>query len=240
MAEENINCPEDFYTQALKILNKSGLPFLVGGSYAVMDYTGIKRETNDFDIFCKPGDYLQILDLFKHAEFKTEISDPRWLAKAFFNKSVVDLIFGTAQGVVPIDDTWFETPYPAEILGQKVRLVPPEEIIWSKAYRQDRYRYDGPDINHMFLKKGDSLDWKRLLTRMEAHWEILFAHILNFRFVYPSEKHIVPGWLMAELIRRLTYQLSSPIPKEKITRGLLLAIDPYKIDVEEWGYKSIT
>lgn len=231
---------ENCYHLALSIANKSKLPFLVGGSYAVMDYTGIQRETHDLDLFIKPGDYLHLLDLLKQAGFKAEVSDARWLAKARRGKCIVDLIFGTAQGIVTVDDTWFTRPYPAEILGQRVSLVPPEEMIWSKAYRQDRYRFEGPDINHLVLKKGAKLDWKWLLTRMESHWEILFAHILNFRFAYPSERQIVPGWLMEELMRRLTHQLNSPVPKEKVTRGPLLAIDPYKIDTEEWGFKSIT
>lgn len=234
------NSPDDFYAQVLEIVNSTKIPFLVGGSYAVMDYTGIKRDTPDLDIFCKAGDYLQILDVLKNAGFATEIPDARWIAKVSQNKYIIDLIFGTAQGIVHVDDTWFEHPYPTEILGQKILLVPPEEMIWSKAYRQDRFRFEGPDVNHLILKKGEKLDWKRLLNRMEAHWEILFAHLLNFRFTYPSERHIVPGWLIEELMRRLNYQLNSPIPKEKVTRGPLLAIDPYKVDVEEWGFKSIT
>lgn len=231
---------EEFYRHVLVILSKHPIPFLVGGTFAIREYLNIERETGDFDIFCKAGDYLQILKILSEAGFKTEVADARWIAKVKQQRFVTDLIFGTAQGIIHVDDSWFEHPYPAKILGYKVRLVPPEEMIWSKSYREDRHRFEGPDINHLILKLGKTLDWKRLLNRMEPHWELLFAHILNFRFVYPSERNNIPGWLMDELMRRLILQISSPLPKEKITRGPLLAIDPYKVDVDEWGFKAIT
>ena len=34
---------------------------------------------------------------------------------------------------------------------------------------------------------------------MEPHWEVLLTHLLNFRFVYPTERDLVPRWLMEEL-----------------------------------------
>lgn len=234
----------NFYKKVLKILIKSQIPFLVGGTFAFRLHTGIVRETKDLDLFCKAGDYLSILKILSEEGVKTEVTDARWLAKILQGKNrgknIVDLIFGTTQGIVPVDDSWFENPHPAKILGLDVQLVPPEEMIWSKSYRGERTGYEGPDVNHLILKFGQQLDWKKLLNRMDAHWELLFTHILSFRFVYPSERNKIPGWLVEELIRRLTIQINSPLPKEKITRGHLLGRDSYKVDTEELGFKSIT
>lgn len=230
---------KEFYREVVTLLNKNNIPFLIGGTFAVREYTGINRDTSDLDIFCKAGDILDILKLVSEAGYKTELADDRWLGKAYFKKDVIDFIFDTPQGVCPVDDSWFLCLYPVTLFEQQANLIPPEELIWSKSYRQDRFKYEGPDVNHLILKLGEKLDWNHLLSRMEPHWEILFAHLLNFRFIYPSQRNIPPRWLIEELIHRLQLQLSSPLPKAKVCRGPLLAIDPYKIDIFEWGYKDI-
>jgi hypothetical protein len=230
---------EGFYKKVLEILTVNKIPFLLGGTFAIREYTGINRLTPDMDIFCKAGVYPGILKVLAADGFKTAVPDARWIAKVSSGHQLVDIIFSTPQGIVPVDDTWFEHPFPAKILGQTVRLVPPEEMIWSKSYRMDRYRFDGPDINHLILKQGLKLDWKKLLTRMEAHWELLFAYIIIFRFTYPSEREIIPNWLIKELTDRFQQQMELPPPDVKVCRGPYLAIDPYKIDLTEWGFKDI-
>ena len=68
---------------------------------------------------------------------------------------------------------------------------------------QDRYRYDGADVAHMILKRSDDIDWNQLISSMELYWEVLLMAVLNFRFVYPSERDIIPRWVMDELLGRL-------------------------------------
>ena len=51
----------DFYRQAITILREAKLPFLVGGAYAFGCYTGITRNTKDFDVFAHPRDVENIL-----------------------------------------------------------------------------------------------------------------------------------------------------------------------------------
>lgn len=45
-----------FYRKALTILQKQQVPFLVRGTYALEQYTGIRRNTKDLDIFVMPKD----------------------------------------------------------------------------------------------------------------------------------------------------------------------------------------
>ncbi len=40
-----------FYREAMLALNRAGVPFLVGGAFAFARYSGIRRETKDFDVF---------------------------------------------------------------------------------------------------------------------------------------------------------------------------------------------
>jgi hypothetical protein len=229
---------ELFYKRVLRTLEKSKIPFMVGGTYAVREYTGIKRETKDMDLFCKSGDYPRILHLLRQEKCTVEVLDEQWLAKIKDNGYYVDIIFGSISGMMPIDESWLKYAKPARIRGHKVLLVSPEELIWSKAFRQEREKYDGADVNHLILKVGRKLDWKRLLMRMEQQWEILLSHLLSFRFVYPSERNIVPKWLIEELVGRLEQQLTMPTPGDKICRGPLLSKKQYNIDIQEWNFQG--
>src|SRR5881628_2709358 len=42
-----------FYRRTLHVLSDARVPFLVGGSHAFLHYTGIVRETKDFDLFVR-------------------------------------------------------------------------------------------------------------------------------------------------------------------------------------------
>lgn len=231
---------EHFYKKVLEILTKSEFPFLIGGTFAVRQYTGIERSTKDMDIFCKYGDYPRILRLMSEHGYKTLVHDSRWIAKIYQDKNYADIIFATASGLWAVDDSWFLHNPTTEVLGVRVKLISPEDMIWCRAYIQARDRYDGADIHHMILRKGKDLDWKRLLNRIEIHWELLLAHLINFSFVYPSERDIIPKWLMKELLNRAQDQLDLPKPKDKTCRGPLLSHDQYEIDTEKWGFKTIT
>lgn len=74
---------ELFYRDALKELNAIGYPYLIGGTYAVMAYTGITRNTKDIDIFCKAGDYPAIIHGLEQRGYRWELMDERWIAKVF-------------------------------------------------------------------------------------------------------------------------------------------------------------
>ena len=42
---------DKFYREAIEVLQKASIPFLMGGAYAFGVYTGIHRNTKDFDLF---------------------------------------------------------------------------------------------------------------------------------------------------------------------------------------------
>ncbi len=231
---------QGFYREALELLNKSGCPYLVGGGFALREYTGIMRETKDLDVFCKAGEYPRILKVFSEAGYETENSDARWLAKAIKGEHFVDLIFNNPGNFCPVDDTWFDYAVKGELFGVQVQYIPAEELIWSKAYVQNRERFDGADINHIILRYGDRLDWKRIMTRMEQHWHLLLAQLLNFQFVYPSERDIIPRWLFDELLNRAKEQFDVPAQVDKICRGPFFDQTQYGVDITEWDYKAMT
>ena len=45
-----------FYRRVMTTLREGGVPFMVGGAYALARYTGIGRVTKDFDVFLRRQD----------------------------------------------------------------------------------------------------------------------------------------------------------------------------------------
>lgn len=230
---------EDFYAECLTLLKQAGIPFLLGGTYAVSAYTGITRPTKDMDVFCRAGDYPRILGHFARAGFVTEVEDPRWLAKVRRDDLFFDLIFNSTIAINPVTDTWFAEAHEARVCGIEVLLIPPTELIWSKAFVQDRMKYDGADVAHLILRQHAAVDWRRLLSHFEQYWEVLLMHVINFRFIYPTERECVPRWLLDELMDRLETHANMPVPRIKVCRGRLFSRTDYAQDVTEWGFADV-
>jgi hypothetical protein len=236
MAQDDLSLEtQQFYRQAVHLLNEAGLPFLVGGAYALTHYTGIVRHTKDFDVFVRPADCRRALGVFAHQGYRTELTFAHWLGKVFSGEDFVDVIFSSGNGVARVDDEWFEQSMPATFLGEPVRLCPVEEMIWSKSFVCERERFDGADINHLLRARGAELDWQRLLARFGTHWRMLLAHLVMFGFVYPSDRDTVPGWVMAELTSRLRADTQSPDAR-RVCQGTLLSRIQYVVDMDRWGY----
>jgi hypothetical protein len=213
--------------------------FLIGGSYAINAYTGQNRGTKDVDFFCLAGDYPRILAAAAEAGFETEVEDERWIAKIKRGEHFCDVIWGSANAVVTVTEAWFRDVVPAKILDVSVRLLPPAELIWSKAFILDRKKFDGSDVAHIMLREHKRLDWQRLLSYFEQHWEVLLAHLILFRYIYPTERATVPDWLLDELLTRLALQRKMPVPNKKPCRGRIFSRDDYEVDIRQWGFADL-
>lgn len=241
LSEEQRQEANVFYKEALVLLGESNAEFMLGGAFATFHYTGIYRDTKDLDVFCKPSEYPKILKYFSEKGFRTELTDARWLAKIFKGENYIDIIFNTPNSLCIVDDSWYTHAQEAEFAGIKVKMIPAEELIWCKIYVQNRERFDGADINHIILRYGKHIDWKRLLARLDNHWHLLFAQIIVFQFVYPADFHeVIPRWLFDELMHRAHTQYELPPSLERICRGPFIDNSQYCVDVREWNYKSYT
>lgn len=227
-----------FYRQALAILENAGVPHLVGGAYAYARYTGIERHTKDFDIFIRREDFGRAAWAFQKNGYKAELTYPHWLGKVYRLDDFVDLIFSAGNGVAEVDDTWFEHSVAEKVFGVDVRLIPPEEMIWSKGLIMERERYDGADVAHVIHAVGDRLDWHRLIARFGPYWRALLAHIVMYGFIYPSERTKVPQWVMDELTARLQEETRAGDRDEKICYGTIVSRQQYLKDITDWGYED--
>lgn len=247
----------EFYCHAMTAMTEAGVPFLVGGAYALERYTGIARHTKDFDVFVRPADVDRTLEALASVGCQTDLTFEHWLGKAFRGEDFVDVIFSSGNAIATVDDRWFERAVDAQVLGMPAKLCPPEEMIWSKSFIMERERYDGADVAHLI--HGVELDWAHLLERFgEQNWPVLLSHIVLFRYIYPAERDRVPASVIRELTGRLHAELDQSPDRAggaapsgirgvardgargggRLCRGTILSRGQYLVDIDHWGYRD--
>jgi hypothetical protein len=139
--------------------------------------------------------------------------------------------------VAAVDDLWFVHARAAVVLDRQVGLCPAEETLWSKAFVQERERFDGADVLHLLRATAQHLDWDRLLQRFGRHWRVLLSHLVLFGFVYPGERHRIPPFVLDDLVGRLLAEQRIQGPGDDgICAGPLLSRLQYLTDLRRWGY----
>eukprot|EP01111_Echinosteliopsis_oligospora_P010266 TRINITY_DN3165_c0_g1_i1.p1 TRINITY_DN3165_c0_g1~~TRINITY_DN3165_c0_g1_i1.p1 ORF type:complete len:297 (+),score=66.32 TRINITY_DN3165_c0_g1_i1:150-1040(+) len=249
-----------FYVNAMKCLDEANIPFLVGGAYAFTHYSGIERPNHDFDIFVKKEDAERILNaLTSGLGCMGHKIYPHWLYKSFLGEDFIDIIFSSGNGVSEVDEEWFSRAQKAEILGHPARIIPAEEMIWSKAFIMERERFDGADVAHTIRKYGPKMNWDWLLQRFGAqHWRVLYSHLILAGYIYPSDKEVVPLWVMETLSAKLIEEQKqatapaaappsadveaskalSAAASRKLCHGTFLSRQQYLKDLCEWEYED--
>jgi hypothetical protein len=239
LSEQVPSWPDDVratYVHVIETLREADVDFLIGGALALASYTGILRDTKDLDVFLRRRDCKQALAALSSAGFATDMTFSHWLAKAFAGGRYVDLIYGAGNGVASVDDLWFSHSHPGYVLGVPVRLCPPEEMIWSKAFIMERERFDGADIAHLILARGRQLDWDRLIERFGRRWRVLLSHLILFGFIYPGERSMIPGDVMDQLLERVERERTGSADESRVCDGTLLSRQQYLPDVCGGGY----
>ncbi|MEX2179396.1 MAG: nucleotidyltransferase [Gemmatimonadaceae bacterium] len=225
-----------FYRRTLHVLSESQVEFLVGGSHAYLEYTGIVRNTKDFDLFVRPRDLERALRALADAGYRTEITFRHWLAKAHESGDNVDLVFGSGNGACRVDDDWFDHAVEADVLGMPVKIAPIEELLWQKSFVMERERFDGADVMHLIRHRADAIDWERLLRRYDRYWPLLLTYLTMFTFIYPSERHRIPARLFDELTTRFQHLLATEASGERVCQGTLVSRGQYMVDIGQHGF----
>ena len=224
----------EFYQQVIASLLEAGIPWLVGGAFALRHYTGIHRDTKDLDLFLLAADQERAMNRLAREGYRTEWTAPHWLTKIRDGGHYVDLIFGLANGSGKVTPSWFERSVPGRALERNVRLIPMEEMIWSKGFIMDRDRFDGADIYHLLLAGADSLDWNHLLALFGPHGAVLLSHLILFGYVFPAERGRVPAWVIDRLWQQCREDPAAG-RRPELCRGTLLSRSQYEFDLQRRG-----
>ncbi|MBI3864659.1 MAG: hypothetical protein HY290_22505 [Planctomycetia bacterium] len=230
---------DTFFRAAIGSLQKARIPFLVGGAYALEVLAGIVRRTKDFDIFLLPRDAARCLQELSAAGYRTELTFPHWLGKAFCGEEFIDVIFNSGNGLCHVDEAWFERAGSGVVLGIDVRLCPVEEIIWQKAFVLERDRCDVADVAHLLRQSGADLDWNRLLQRFGDCHPVLLAQLVLFDFIFPEHRDQVPDWVRERLVGQYRTDPQPAPCADRPCYGTLLSASQYLRDVDREGYSDV-
>ena len=77
-ARKDKNKANRLHRRSVVALQDAGIPFLIGGAYVVEVYTGVSRQTKDFDLYLRPQHIDLALDALKRAGYETEKTFPHW------------------------------------------------------------------------------------------------------------------------------------------------------------------
>jgi hypothetical protein len=226
-----------FYRQVLNLLSEAGIPYLIGGAYALAHYTGIHRDTKDFDVFLTRRDLDRALDTLSAAGYRTEMTHAHFLGKVFSDERFVDLIFSSGNGLSPVDDEWFRHADEGELFGIPVKFCAIEDMLWSKAFIMERERYDGADVAHLLRAGAPRLNWLRVFAHFGPHWRVLLAHLILFGFIYPAERDRIPKRVILTLLDRLLHETDA-VSDVDVCQGTLLSRQQYLHDLSELGMKD--
>lgn len=224
-----------FYRHVLETLKARRIPALVGGAWAFEARTGIGGRTKDLDLFVRPRHVEAALAALAEAGYRTEMTSPLWIAKAFDGDELVDLIFSSGNGLCTVDDDWFRHARRATILGVRTRLIPIEEMIWSKSFLMERDRFDGADVQHLIIAARGRLDADRLIERFGVHWRVLLAHVILFDYAFPSERALVPQPLRDALAERASVATDGR-DAGRVCYGTFVSRHQYVTDIEDRGF----
>ena len=148
------------------ILQKSGIPFILGGGLSAWARGGPKSE-HDVDFLVKPHDADTALAAFDAAGWKTERPPEGWLYKAWHeNGALVDLIFNPASG--PITDEIIARAPVAEVMALRINVSTLEDVMVAKLMAMTEQEPDYGSVLEWARALREQIDWDEVRRRTEA------------------------------------------------------------------------
>jgi hypothetical protein len=196
----------EIYRKLIGLAAERGVRFALSGGFATSFYTARWRNTKDMDLCVLPRDRGAMIQVARDAGFhdlhEEKPYDRGWIYRATQQAVIVDIIWQLANYRGEVDDAWITLGPEVEIHGQPLRLVPPEEMIWSKIHVVQRERCDFPDVVNILYACGAQLEWKGLLERMHGEERLLAAVMSLFAWLAPGRARGIPPWVWDELALR--------------------------------------
>jgi hypothetical protein len=185
------------YRKVIRRATERGIRFAFGGAFATAEYTGELRNTKDFDIYVRPVDRAGMIQVMGEAgltdHFDRLAYDRSWIYRASQGDIIVDAIWAMANHRAEVDESWLTLGPEVSILGEPLRAIPIEELIWSKLYVLQHERCDWTDIFNLLDARLEVIDWDRLLSRLEEDAPLLIGALSVFSWLAPDRVAILPA-----------------------------------------------
>src|SRR5215213_5172313 len=184
------------YREVMRRAAAQGIRFAFGGAFATAAYTGELRNTKDFDIYIRPEDREPMIRIMDEAGLTDHYDrlayDRSWIYRASRDDVIVDAIWAMANHRAEVDDAWLSLGPEVSILGERLRAIPIEELIWSKLYVLQHERCDWTDIFNLLDARLEAIDWDRLLSRLAEDVPLLVGAVLVFSWLAPDRASAIP------------------------------------------------
>lgn len=191
------------YRHVIVEARKRGIPFAVGGAFAIATYTGNLRNTKDLDLYITAQYREAMIDILTGAGLSDYHSlrpyDRGWIYRGIRNGVIVDVIWSMANRRSLVDDDWVRRGPRINLRGEALRVLPPEELIWAKLYVIQRDRCDWSDVLNILYSTAATLDWQRLLARVSDDTPLLAGVMSVFAWLFPGRVGGLPSWLWERL-----------------------------------------
>jgi len=210
------------YRDAIAAARRTGLPFMLGGGFALAAYTGRWRNTKDIDFYVLPGQRQKFIDAINEAGFVDYYNqlgyDRGWIYRGFRDGTIVDLIWSMANRRAEAQPSWFEHGTDLEVRGEPLKVIAPEELLWCKIYVMQRDHSDWPDVLNLLYAAGARLDWDRVLANVKEDLPVVRALLTLFGWLCPSRASELP----VSLKRRLNLAPTTKVPLQEEERRIRL------------------
>jgi hypothetical protein len=197
--------PEEWtvYREVIQRARARGIRFAFGGAFATAVYTGELRNTKDFDFYLLPSDREPMIRAMHEAGLRDYFErlpyDRSWIYRASQDDIIVDAIWAMANQRTDVDEDWLTRGPEITIQGERLRAIPPEELIWSKVYVLQRERCDWGDVCNVLDAWVQDVDWERLLRRLGEDVPLLAGAMSVFAWLAPDRSSAIPGWVQTRL-----------------------------------------
>jgi hypothetical protein len=185
------------YHEVISRANAKGLRFVLGGGFAISTYTGHWRNTKDMDLYVLPSDREALIQITAEAGLRDMYErspyDRRWIYRAACGDTIVDIIWSMANLRSQVDEGWLRDGGEFHIRGERLGVVPPEEMVWNKLYVMQHDRCDWTDVLNLLYSVGAELDWEYLIKRMGDDTPLLAAALSVYRWMCPGHSRAIPA-----------------------------------------------
>jgi Nucleotidyl transferase of unknown function (DUF2204) len=185
------------YHEVISRASAKRLRLVLGGGFAISTYTGHWRNTKDLDLYVLPAErdaLIQVTsDVGLHDMYERSPYDRRWIYRSACGDTIVDIIWAMANLRSQVDEGWLRDGGEFNIRGERLGVVPPEEMVWNKLYVMQHDRCDWTDVLNLLYSVGADLDWEYLIKRMGDDTPLLAAALSVYRWMCPGRSRAIPG-----------------------------------------------
>jgi predicted nucleotidyltransferase len=195
------------YREAVEVLEKAGIPYVIGGGIAIMAY-GRTRDTKDIDIYILDRDQDRALQALASAGFEVDaMPGVNWLCKGFKQGITVDFIMENVGGMHTSEET-LRHGFWTEINGVRMHVMSPEDLIVRKIMAMRSDRNDWFDCISVLSSTYEKFDWDYFMKVASVSYERALSFLT---YVRSDREHVVPVpyRAVAELYDKIS---KTPVP----------------------------